>query len=155
MLQSIKRNTRNWANESFESLLPFFTFCMIFRIIQTWSGLYVHICETNCPFLVYQCKKNPFSFVTHKPEDWWWCFHSDLELSILSNVLFQDSSSKFFIEHLLFKTRRMNGWMDEWVNEWTTITSIWVKNYLRHFWSDSALPSDNKMQKILSNSDRL
>lgn len=50
---------------------------------------------------------------------------------------------------------KQEEWMDEWVNEWTTITSIWVKNYLRHFWSDSALPSDNKMQKILSNSDRL
>ena len=127
MLQSIKRNTRNWANESFESLLPFFTFCMIFRIIQTWSGLYVHICETNCPFLVYQCKKILSLLL-----------HTNLKIGDdVSTVILNCPSSLMSF----FKTVPPNSllsifclkqeeWMDEWVNKWNTITSLCVKKLL-------------------------
>lgn len=56
MLQSIMCNTRtklmkclNYCSHS--SHFPWFS-----ELFKTWSGLYMHICETNGPFLVYQYK---------------------------------------------------------------------------------------------------
>lgn len=109
--QSCKKLSWDWVNEIFELLLSFFTFSIIFRIIQ--NGLYMLLCETNCPFLVYQCKTifSLFLYANLKIGD-------DVSTVILNCP---SSLMSFFItvppnSLLSIFCLKQDEWMGEWVN---------------------------------------